>query len=256
MSIICSLVWGLLTIVIMVLTSQYYLPILSKRIHTSNSNSLVDSAEKNVNNPCVVEKNDKNDLFSTEGRYISKILDNCILSILLLSICGFFSICCGYSAAIHSVSFISFIKMTIAMGVLSCIVITDMEFMIITNSCSLVLIVSRLLTMVYEMIWMKDEFLIWLLNSVIALLICLFFLLLMSRITRGGLGMGDVKLFSSFGFLCGIRTVFFTLSFAFLLCALFSSALLLAKKKGLSDSLPMGPFIWAGYGVTILLSII
>lgn len=66
-------------------------------------------------------------------------------------------------------SVVSMLKMTVAMCVLCCIFITDLEFMIIPNFCSAVLITGRLLTAVYEFIWMREEALAWLLNSLAAL---------------------------------------------------------------------------------------
>ena len=163
---------------------------------------------------------------------------------------------CGYSAYQHSVSLTAMLKMTLALCVLSCVFITDLELMIIPNVCSVVLLVARLVTVLIELVVAKNEAWVWLLNSLIALVASLLLLIIMSKVTHGGLGMGDVKLFSSLGFLCGIRAVCFTLMFAFLICALVSTGLLITKKKQLKDSLPLGPFIWLGYGVTVLLSII
>ena len=234
MSVIWSFVWGIMTFVIMKITVKYYLPRLSERLQVSASEAPVAFKDTVGNNG---------------------ILNNRVLTIIIIVACTCFAAWCGYTAAVHSVSAVSMLKMTVAMCVLCCIFITDLEFMIIPNFCSAVLLAGRLLTAVYEFIWMREEAIAWLLNSIIALAVCLLLLLMMSRVTRGGLGMGDVKLFSSLGFLCGVRAVCFTLVFAFLLCALVSTGLLITKKKSLKDSLPMGPFIWLGYGVTVLLSI-
>lgn len=245
MSIIWSVVWGVLALAIMSLTIKYYLPVLSKRAQVMASEASANS-----------EDNDTNEItIRNGGKYRSEILNRRALSITMLVLCAGFAIWCGYTAAEHSASIIGMLKMTLGMCVLSCIFITDMELMMIPNLCSLVLLGGRIITIVAEFIWMKDEAIAWLLNSLIALVISLLLLLIMSKVTRGGLGMGDVKLFSSLGFLCGVRAVCFTLMFAFLLCALASTGLLLSRKKQLKDALPLGPFIWLGYGVTVLLSI-
>lgn len=245
MSIIWSVVWGVLALAIMSLTIKYYLPVLSKRAQVMASEASANS-----------EDNDTNEItIRNGGKYRSEILNRRALSITMLVLCAGFAIWCGYTAAEHSASIIGMLKMTLGMCVLSCIFITDMELMMIPNLCSLVLLGGRIITIVAEFIWMKDEAIAWLLNSLIALVISLLLLLIMSKVTRGGLGMGDVKLLSSLGFLCGVRAVCFTLMFAFLLCALASTGLLLSRKKQLKDALPLGPFIWVGYGVTVLLSI-
>lgn len=246
MSIIWSVIWGILALAIMSITIKYYLPVLSKRAQVMASEASANSEDNEVEIEVPVGFN---------GNYRSEILNRRTITIIMLLLCAGFSMWCGFTAGEHSASIIGMLKMTLGMCVLSCIFVTDMELMMIPNLCSLVLLGGRILTIVAEFIWMKDEAMAWLLNSLIALVISLLLLLIMAKVTRGGLGMGDVKLFSSLGFLCGVRAVCFTLMFAFLLCALASTGLLLSRKKQLKDSLPLGPFIWLGYGVTVLLSI-
>lgn len=246
MSIIWSVIWGILALAIMSITIKYYLPVLSKRAQVMASEASANSEDNGVEIEVPVGFN---------GKYRSEILNRRTITIIMLLLCAGFSMWCGFTAGEHSASIIGMLKMTLGMCVLSCIFVTDMELMMIPNLCSLVLLGGRILTIVAEFIWMKDEAMAWLLNSLIALVISLLLLLIMAKVTRGGLGMGDVKLFSSLGFLCGVRAVCFTLMFAFLLCALASTGLLLSRKKQLKDSLPLGPFIWLGYGVTVLLSI-
>lgn len=246
MSIIWSLVWGVLALAIMSITIKYYLPMLTKRAQLITSEASANSVEKGATSELALEK---------KGKYRTEILNHRTYTIILLALCAVFAIWCGYTAADHSASVIGMLKMTLGICVLSCVFVTDMELMMIPNLCSLVLLGGRVLTIIAEFVWMKDEAMAWLLNSLIALVISILLLLIMAKVTRGGLGMGDVKLFSSLGFLCGVRAVCFTLMFAFLLCALASTGLLLSRKKQLKDSLPLGPFIWLGYGVTVLLSI-
>lgn len=246
MSIIWGIVWGILTLVIMSLTIKYYLPVLSKRSQMVASEVSSNSEDNGVENICTIK---------VSGKYRSVMLNNRCLMILMLFFGVAFASWCGYTAAEHSITCIGLLKMTLGFCVLSSIVITDIELMLIPNFCSLVLLSGRVIAIVFEFIFLKDMAMALLLNSIIALIISLLMLLIMARMTRGGLGMGDVKLFSSLGFLCGVRAVCFTLMFAFLLCALASTGLLLCRKKQLKDSLPLGPFIWLGYGVTVLLSI-
>lgn len=246
MSIFWSVVWGILALAVMSITIKYYLPLLSRRTQVMVSEASANSEGNDATQELSVTK---------DGKYRSEILNKRVFTIIMLCFCAGFAISCGYSAAEHSTSILGMLKMTLGMCVLSCIFITDMELMMIPNLCSLVLLGGRIIIIIAEFIWMKDEATAWLLNSLIALVISLLLLLLMAKLTRGGLGMGDVKMFSSLGFLCGVRAVCFTLMFAFLLCALASTGLLLSRRKQLKDSLPLGPFIWLGYGVTVLLSI-
>jgi prepilin signal peptidase PulO-like enzyme (type II secretory pathway) len=79
-------------------------------------------------------------------------------------------------------------------------------------------------------------------------------LLALSRLTRGGLGMGDVKLFGALGFLVGLYATISTLFLALLICVAASFVLLIAKKRGLKDKLPFAPFILAGFTAAMILS--
>lgn len=80
-------------------------------------------------------------------------------------------------------------------------------------------------------------------------------LLLVSLLARGGFGMGDVKLLSALGALCGAVCLMGTLFFAVLLAALYSIFLLATKKGNLKTSMPFGPFIFAGFLAAIILGI-
>lgn len=246
MSIIGSIVWGIITAMVMLITIKYYLPRLSKRVHMQDAEALVQSDK--------FERHHEESV-NYGKQYNSVLLNKRVISIVLIVICALFSSWCGYIASIHAVSVISLIKMTLTMCVLSCVFITDMEFMMIPNLCSIILVVSRVITFIFEIIFCKEEAFTWLLNSALAMITSFLLLIVMSKVTHGGLGMGDIKLFSSLGFLCGVRAVSFTLMFSFLLCALTSTIFLITKKKKMKDSLPLGPFIWGGYGITVLLSI-
>ena len=252
MSIIWSLVWGVLVCSTIVITTKYYVPQLSERVRASASGPSSNCEERKEQER--TQSEEKKVVLSEGYEYNSNILNKKNLLILLAA--AVFSLWCGYTASEHSVSVLGLVKMTLAMCVLSCCFITDMELMIIPNLCSVVLISGRMITIAAEFIWLRDEAAVWALNSLIASAVSLLLLLVMAKVTHGGIGMGDVKLFSSLGFLCGIRAVCFTLMFAFLLCAFVSTVMLVNKKKHLKDSLPLGPFIWLGYGVTVLLSII
>ena len=267
MSVIWSIVWGLMVLAVMLLTIRFYLPRLSARTQELASEAVVSSeAKKEEKKEVPADRKEKEEVPAAPAekekvpaapaeKAGSPLLRRRWSAAVTLALCACFGAWCGYVAFGHSVSAIGFFKMTLAMGVLSCIFITDMELLMIPNLCSLILLGGRVITVICEFIWMREEALVWLFNSLLALVVSLLLLLLMSKATHGGLGMGDVKLFASLGFLCGIRAVCFSLVFAFFLCALASTVLLIARKKHLKDALPLGPFIWLGYGITVLLSI-
>ena len=61
-------------------------------------------------------------------------------------------------------------------------------------------------------------------------------------ISRGGIGMGDVKLMTACGFFLGITTGAVSLVFAYILAGMFCLPLLIFKKASLKTRLPMAPF--------------
>lgn len=98
----------------------------------------------------------------------------------------------------------------------------------------------------------RPAFLSGLLAAVGGLVICFGVFLLLSRLTRNGLGMGDVKLLGAMAWLLGLPVTLWSVLFALLLCAVLAVFLMLFKKKGRSELIPFGPFVFFG---TILLTV-
>ncbi|MCD8086236.1 MAG: A24 family peptidase [Clostridiales bacterium] len=161
---------------------------------------------------------------------------------------------CGYQAAQCANSPISILKLLLAYCVLACAALADVKFFRIPHPYVLTLLVGRVLFLVPELIFTYEGTLSRLLSSVVGGLGCMLFLMLVSKISHGGLGYGDVKLFGGLGFLCGLYGAAYTLLFSCILCALASASLLLFRKKTLKDTLPMGPFVLLGFVVTVLLA--
>ena len=73
--------------------------------------------------------------------------------------------------------------------------------------------------------------------------------LIVSFATRGGMGMGDVKLSAGIGLIAGFygtQTLFLSTLLSFILGALVGVALLLLRKGNLKTTLPFGPFMIIG----------
>lgn len=244
MSIVWSFIWGVIAAGTMLLTLRYYLPHLKGRICSEVPEAPTILCEDSAG--AAQEKEPDS----------SVLLNKKMFRVLLLLACAGFAAWCGYKAELYSTSMLGMFQMTFAMMVLSIVFITDMELMIIPNSCSLMLLFAGIVVLLCKFIWWREQFVPQIADSIIALAASLLVLVFMSKITGGGLGMGDIKLFSSLGFLCGVRAVCFTLMFAFLLCSLLSTILLVAKRKKLKDALPLGPFIWLGYGAAIVLGML
>lgn len=72
-------------------------------------------------------------------------------------------------------------------------------------------------------------------------------------VSRNGVGMGDVKLFIVIGAFVGSTEILATMFYTFMISALCGIVLLITKKAGLKDSIPMAPFACAGVAIEYLL---
>ena len=224
MSIIIGIIWGIVSALLIFISTKYYIPRLSRR---------------------------SSDKLSNEKGKISRT--NKIVIILLIVL---FSVICGYFTSENATSVINITRIAIAFFVLLLVAQTDYTYMIIPNLCSEILLAASVISILAELILDRDNVAAWTLNCILSALVTLIILTLMSKLTKGGIGLGDVKIFSSLSFFCGFRCVFATIMMALIICALVSIVLILLKKKTMKDALPLGPFIYFGYGISIIMAII
>lgn len=224
MSFTIGIIWGVISALLIFVSTKYYMPRLSQ-----HSNA------------------------KTEDNKGEIIRINKIVIIVLIVL---FSGICGYFTSENATSVINITRIAIAFFVLLLVAQTDYTYMIIPNLCSEILLAAGIMSILAELIFHRDNVAAWTLNCILSALVTLIILMLMNKLTKGGIGLGDVKIFSSLSFLCGLRCVFATLMMALIICALVSIVLILFKKKTMKDALPLGPFIYFGYGISIILAII
>lgn len=100
-----------------------------------------------------------------------------------------------------------------------------------------------------EIVWSQE---VSLLQRVIGLCLGLFFLLL-SKLTRGQIGMGDGYVLCGLGVILGFYSAMVVLSYAFLLAAIAAMILFLVFQWNRKKTIPFLPFLCLGY-VGLLLS--
>lgn len=175
------------------------------------------------------------------------------LKIVILLVCSLgLSYLCGWKALQYTDSYINSIKLLVVYLFLLSSAIIDYKFKIIPNKLVLWLFMSRFLFLGVEILLFSFESVYTIANSCIGAVFCFFVLLLTEFITRGGIGMGDVKLCSGVAFLCGIYAAVSMLVVASFACAFMSLILIISKKKTTKDDIPFGPFILFGYIVTVI----
>jgi leader peptidase (prepilin peptidase)/N-methyltransferase len=136
---------------------------------------------------------------------------------------------------------------------LQSVMIIDWKTHLIPNRLVLALVGIGTLLIAIEMILYRTEVLRPLLMSVAGLLCCLVLFYILSRLTKDGISMGDVKLIAAMGWVLGVSTTLFAVFFAMLLCTIAAIFLLLSKKKNKSDRIAFGPFLFFGYIVFLML---
>lgn len=172
-----------------------------------------------------------------------------ILSLLLAAACG---------AMVYrfQVEAIGVCTLLVTFCALYAAALTDCRYYKIPNLCAVLLLAARVVLSVAEIVvygW--DTFAAGILECVITAIVGMLFLLAASKLTRGGIGYGDIKLLGAVAFVCGLRAFIYSLLLGMIVCALFAIALLILKKKKMKDELPLAPFIFVGFAASILLGI-
>ena len=245
MAILMGVLWGIMTVAAMLLTGQFYIPYLLK------SRQLVpeDTSHSEASSPIIAQK-------TTEISKTEFIDKNPKIFYILTFFTAIFVGVSGYFVYPIVSSPVNIAKITLAILVLAMVFVCDLELMIIPNLMAVILILGRIISIIFEFIFYPSIALDSLLNSVITLVISVVVLLIMSVLTKGGLGMGDVKLFSAMGFLLGMRATVAAMVFAMLVGAVFSGILLMTKKRKLKDVIPLGPCVLYGFSIALLVGMI
>jgi len=167
-----------------------------------------------------------------------------------------FSAVLGYFTAQNAVDTFAIFRLTLLYFILAVAAIVDGEKYIIPNILVLIFLVAGVVIGLIEILYYHLGWREFLFQSLGSLFIMLLFLLLMVFLSKGGLGMGDVKLYAAIAFYSGISAACIILLFSFILCAITFIPFLLLKKIKIKDAFPMGGFIFVGYGISLMLSLI
>ena len=123
----------------------------------------------------------------------------------------------------------------------------------IPNKLVLAMIGVGIIMSAFEFNLCRESVISTLLIRFLGLICCMVLFYVMSRLTRDGMGMGDVKLIAALGWTLGFSTTMTVILFALIFCTIFAVILILEKKKHKSDHLPFGPFVFWGYIFLLML---
>jgi leader peptidase (prepilin peptidase)/N-methyltransferase len=134
------------------------------------------------------------------------------------------------------------------------VMIIDWKTHLIPNKLVIALFGVGTILLAIEFILYRSVALQTFLLSVVGMLCCLVLFYILSRLTKDGISMGDVKLIAAMGWVLGISTTFFAVFFAMLICTIAAIFLLLSKRKNKSDRVAFGPFMFFGYILLLMLN--
>ena len=260
MSFLCGFIWCVVALAACMLTRKYYVPYYlntKKHTQTSSDDSTKDESSKD-------ESTKDESTKESEPIVRSKILDNKTVRLVFYILVGVFAAVFGFFVFINTQentvnnaqeNIVNCAKISLCMLILFMVVVTDMELSVIPNLFVIILLLSRFVFLIFDLLDPRMEAWTLLLSNLVIAVIIVAFLIIMSVLTRGGLGAGDIKLYGAIAFLLNFSAVVFTLFIALLGASLLSIVLLIAKKKKIRDSFPMGPFICLGFGLTMILGL-
>lgn len=199
---------------------------------------------------CEKDKKSDSDLLTTQAE--PRCFSEHIRWIMLV-IGGVLAAAAGYFVSREDFGIFELIKLEAALlGVSSC-AITDHYIYRIPNRFIYIMCIARVVIFLAELVAGREDLLISGANSLIGGAVSFLGVLLLSLITKQGIGMGDVKLIGAIGFLGGLYVSANTLLYSLILCTVVGLYYLCRKKKTIKDKLPFGPFLYGGYIITLML---
>ncbi|MFZ5597808.1 MAG: prepilin peptidase [Bacillota bacterium] len=140
---------------------------------------------------------------------------------------------------------ITLLKYAFATSILLIVTFIDLDHLIIPNRVVLAGLAGAALFLP-----LTGEFTA--LNALYGILSASGFLLLLNLISRGGMGMGDVKLAAFMGLLLGWPMALLAVFYAGFLGAIAGIALIITRRKKRKDPIPFGPFLAAGTFISFM----
>lgn len=128
----------------------------------------------------------------------------------------------------------------------------DLKEKIIPNKMILAGLGFWLVLMIFDIFVAKSPLRDVLFFSLIGGLCCGGFMFIVALISRGALGMGDVKMFFVLGLMYGVSVTYSILLFSVFIMAIFSIVMLALKKATRKTSVPMAPFVVMGFLINVL----
>lgn len=131
----------------------------------------------------------------------------------------------------------------------------DGQTHIIPNAAPLTMVVGALLNLLLLYLHIGSRAGGFVFSCLVAGMLTFALMFFASVLTKGGLGMGDVKLLGALGLLCGLGCIIGTLFSATILAVLAAVYLMVRRRAGWKYAMPFGPFLYIGFMAAVILGI-
>jgi len=152
----------------------------------------------------------------------------------------------------RELSALSFIRYTLLITLGYIAMIYDISTKRIPNALVLTMMAFWILLIMPMIIFGKDNKVGLLMDSIFGLLTGGGLFLLVYLISKKGLGGGDVKFMAAAGLYLGVAETVPSILYGTVLAAITGLVLIITKKIGRKDTIPLAPFLFAGIMITLV----
>ena len=131
------------------------------------------------------------------------------------------------------------------------VALSDIKTKTISNSIILLMLGAWVIVMVPKLFMDTYIGVLLLKNAILGFLIGGGLFLVVYIVSKKGLGGGDVKFMAAAGLYLGLRAVFSAMFFGTCLAAITGLILILLKRIGRKDTIPLAPFLYIGILLTV-----
>lgn len=176
-----------------------------------------------------------------------------ILLSLFVGIVGFIATLLLYANCSLNVNIIRLQIGYVCMAGAACV---DLREQRIPNVFPVIMSVAAISCLAYLYFTDSDGVFAYIISSIVGTIACAICMLIVYALTKGGIGIGDIKLLCSLSLLCGANSLACTAAVGSIICGCVSIILIIMKKKKIKeDALPFAPFAFLGYAISVLLPI-
>ncbi len=141
----------------------------------------------------------------------------------------------------NTIMYMLFVTVTLIVAMI------DKETRKIPNKIVVIFALVGIVFRIYQMYAQKTSIKVMILSLVLTFVISACVLFLVSFVSRGGIGYGDIKFLIVCGVLLGISKLLLMMSLSLISCLTTAIFLVGTHRKTLKDTVPFGPFMFMGY---------